>query len=198
MTICRECDGWGRRQRKPTAVDPLVTAARLEHLRSQLGVRDVTSPSAAQTTVVQIEAGKPHTAHLEVAKLLQSLTGEIRICDPYYGTGSLYRLAELANAASVRFLTHKPDGKEKPFLPKAKKDFVTERPTVEFREHVGNELHDRYVVAADELVLLGHGLKDIGGKESFVVRLDRALAGDTIDALRESFDQKWQAAKPLP
>ena len=39
-----------------------------------------------------IESGQPRTAHLKLADIFQDVTGEIRICDPYYGTGSLLRL----------------------------------------------------------------------------------------------------------
>jgi hypothetical protein len=194
--LCRECDGWGRREWKPVAVDPAAPKS-VDQLVAELGVSEVVRASCDETIVVQIEAGKPRTAHLEVTKLLQALSGEVRICDPYYGSGSLLRLDALTSATSVMFLTQNPDSKEKTHLPRALKEFATERPHFMFREHAGKDLHDRYAVTADELILLGHGLKDIGNKESFVVRLERALAGDTIDALRDSFDQKWQAARPL-
>lgn len=197
FVLCKECEGWAHREWKPAVVDPTAPKS-VDQLVAELGVRDVVSAAREGPTVVQIEAGKPRTAHLEVAKLLQTLAGEIRICDPYYGQGSLLRLDQLTSATAVKFLTQKPDGKEKSFLPKAIEDFVTERPHFEFREHAGNEIHDRYMVTEDELIILGHGLKDIGNKESFVVRLDRSTVGDLIDTLRESFDQKWLAARPIP
>jgi hypothetical protein len=134
---------------------------------------------------------------LEVAKLLQELSGVVCICDPYYGTGSLLRLDKLTAAGSVKFLTQKPDAKERAHLPRAIQVFVTERPHFEFRRHAINDLHDRYIVTDSDLILLGHGLKDIGGKESFVVRLGRELAGDVIDNTRTAFDQKWQNAQAL-
>jgi hypothetical protein len=43
---------------------------------------------------------------------------------------------------------------------------------------------------------VGHGLKDIGGKESFVVRLDRGLVPDLLDTLLSSFDAKWPNGVP--
>jgi hypothetical protein len=191
-TLCPECGGCGRRDRK--VVDPKATKA--ADLILKLGVREPTRVEGPQ--VVQIAAGKPWTGHVEAARILQSLAGEVRICDPYYGQGSLMRLAELTSATAVQFLTQRPDNKEKSFLPKAIRDFVTEHPHIELREHVVNDIHDRYIVTADELVILGHGLKDIGSKESFVVRLHRDLIPDTLDERLVSFDQKWQAARPLP
>jgi hypothetical protein len=147
-----------------------------------------------QTVVMQVEAGKPHSAHQEIAKVFQSLSGEVCICDPYYGKGSLLRLSALSHVSSVKFLTQNPDGKEKSFISRAIQEFVKEHSNVELREYAGNDIHDRYLVTADEFILLGHGLKDIGNKESFVIKLDRSIAGDAIDTLQQSFNQKWVVA----
>lgn len=120
VMICNECNGWGHRERK-LVVDRETETEKLGRMVLALGVRSL---AERQINVVQIEAGRPHTAHLEVAKLLQSLIGEIRICDPYYGTGSLLRLAEIPTNATVKLLTQKPDGKEKTFIAKAIADFA--------------------------------------------------------------------------
>ena len=58
-------------------------------------------------------------------------------------------------------------------------------------------MHDRYVLTDDMLILVGHGLKDIGGKESFVIRLDGEVARDLIATLAPSFDAKWASASPI-
>jgi hypothetical protein len=52
-------------------------------------------------------------------------------------------------------------------------------------------------LSGDEMIFLGHGLKDIGNKESFSVRLPRKVAGDAMDRARESFDAKWPGASAL-
>ena len=142
--LCPKCGGWGRRERRPVVVDPLHTSATsplqaksMESLLAELGVREPSSTH--QTSVVQIEAGKPRTAHLEVAKLLQPLSGEVRICDPYYGMGSLLRLDELTKAKSIHFLTQKADSKEQAVLLKAIQDFLREWPHFEFRKYAGND-----------------------------------------------------------
>jgi hypothetical protein len=147
--------------------------------------------------VAFIEAGKPRTAHLELAKLFTSLAGDLRICDPYYGSGSLLRLDLLKHCNSIKFLTRNPDSAERTTLPRALVEFVKEHLHVEFRQHKAKDLHDRFILSDSELILLGHGLKDVGNKDSFVVRIDRHLASDMLDALQVSFDTKWQAASPL-
>ena len=60
--------------------------------------------------------------------------------------------------------------------------------------HSGRDIHDRFVLSDDELILLGHGLKDIGSKDSFIIRIGRDLAGDLIDTVHDSFETKWQQA----
>ena len=42
--------------------------------------------------VVWVQAGALRDSHLEVAALFKEVQGEVRICDPYYGMGSLLRL----------------------------------------------------------------------------------------------------------
>jgi hypothetical protein len=148
--------------------------------------------------VIFIEAGSPRTAHIELKVLFGKLQGLVRICDPYYGTGSLLRLDLLTHCASVRFLTKNPDSKEKLIIGKAITEFVAQYPQFEFRTHLGGDLHDRFVLTDRELIILGHGMKDIGGKDSFIIILKRELANDIIDQVKESFDQKWSKAAQLP
>jgi|GEM_PF-1769891 len=194
-SLCSKCGGWGRRERIPVVDDPRHSGSEAKSVIEQLGLE----PSKEQhdTQIVSIEAGKPRTGHLEVAKLLQELSDEVRICDPYYGKGSLLRLDELTKAKSVQFLTQKADSREQAVLPRAIQEFVKERSHFEFRKYEGNDMHDRFIVTEDSLILLGHGLKDIGNKDSFVVKFDRDLAGDVIDSVRASFDQKWQSSSSL-
>jgi len=47
------------------------------------------------------------------------------------------------------------------------------------------------------MFLLGHGLKDIGGKESFVIRLNKELAPNLIKDVRSKFDERWKLAGKL-
>ena len=77
-------------------------------------------------------------------------------------------------------------------------DFKKERPTAEFRAADKTAgVHDRFVVTDEGLIILGHGLKDIGSKESFVISLDKLLVPDLIKAIIQSFDDKWNNATPI-
>ena len=66
--------------------------------------------------VVWVQAGALRDSHLEVAALFKEVQGEVRICDPYYGMGSLLRLDVLVHCKSIRFLTLRPDSKEQSFI----------------------------------------------------------------------------------
>ena len=148
-------------------------------------------------SVVRIEGGQPRTARRRLGDALADLTGTVRVCDPYYGVRTLDSLDHLPKGAPVRFLTAKTS---EPALKiqGAIRDFVKERPNTEFRIAAQPaDLHDRYVLTSESLLLLGHGLKDIGGKESFMVRLDRSLAPDLLAELTKVFDARWQAGTAL-
>jgi hypothetical protein len=172
--ICKVCDGWVRLPPDPkrggTAVGPLAWF---------------------------VEAGKPRTAHVQLSALFSSLTGTLRVCDPYYGTGSLFRLDLLTRCSPILFLTSTPDSKEQAFLTRSLNEFRQQHPSTEFRIYGGKGLHDRYLLTDEEIILLGHGLKDVGRSDSFVVKLSRDLAQDMIQEVKHSFDTKWVGATPV-
>ncbi|MEX1228768.1 MAG: hypothetical protein WEB58_00930 [Planctomycetaceae bacterium] len=176
LTLCEWCDGFGYRIPKLS-----------------------TETTEAIHNVFYVEAGKPRTAHLNLLTMLQSLNGQIRICDPYYGTGTFFRLDSIADK-SICFLTQQPDKNElaKGILPKALAEFVRQHSNIEFRVNQANDLHDRYILTENELILLGHGLKDLGNKDSFIVRLAREIAANTVDDIVAAFDAKWRNATRIP
>jgi hypothetical protein len=148
-------------------------------------------------SVVRIESGFPRTARVTLGEMLAGLAGLVRICDPYYGVRTLDSLDHVPKACAVRFLTAKTN-ESGAKVQRAIADFVKERPSTEFRIAANpRDLHDRYVVTSDTLLILGHGLKDIGGKESFIIRLGRDLSADLIDEITKAFDVRWIASSVL-
>jgi hypothetical protein len=144
-----------------------------------------------------VEAGKPRSARKTLSEFFTVLSGDISICDPYYGVRSLDALELIPKTCQVRFLTAQTSEKSTalagPFA-----DFKKEHPQTEMRLF-GNSslLHDRYLISPDALYLLGHGIKDIGNRESFIVRLSKEYASDLITDLQSSFDTKWTTATVL-
>ena len=147
--------------------------------------------------VVRIEGGRPHTARQHLAELLGGLSGMARICDPYFGLRTLETIDHIPPKTTIRFLTSKTN-ESMPKTRGAFHDFSKQRKNTEFRVlPPPHDLHDRYVLTEDSLLLVGHGLKDIGGKESFVIRVEKTFAPDLLESLEQSFDAKWASAAAL-
>jgi hypothetical protein len=152
---------------------------------------------ANRMSVIRIEQGQPRTARLLLAEILGHISGMVCICDPYYGIKSFDSLDHIPMTSQIRFLTHKTNEAGRK-LQGTLRDFKTERPSAEFRMAPNNAgLHDRYLLTKDFILILGHGLKDIGGKESFIVRLDRALVPNLIKSVTASFESTWTRSTPI-
>lgn len=147
--------------------------------------------------LVYIDGTKPRTDRRELADVFQDLRGIVRVCDPYYGVRSLDSLELVPKRVNVRFLTGRTNENTTRWAG-ALSDFKRERPNVELRQaNRPQDLHDRYVLSDDRILIIGHGLKDIGSKESFVIALPRTLAEDLVSDIQRSFDQKWASATPM-
>jgi hypothetical protein len=148
-------------------------------------------------SVLYVHGGKPRTARKILSDLLNPLSGEVRVCDPYYGIRTLDALEMLPISCTVRFLTAQTT--ENPIrLSGAISDFKRENPQIELRKFPDSKtLHDRYALSQDTLLILGHGIKDIGNKESFVVCVSSEYAKDLIESLIMTFDDRWKIATIL-
>jgi hypothetical protein len=151
----------------------------------------------AAVEVFRFDGSTPRKARQQLGSLLAKLTGHIRICDPYLGLRTLDNLDHLPAKTLVRFLTAKiSDSAAK--MTVALKDFRTEHPGIAFRQvPLGTGLHDRYILTDDSLLLVGHGLKDVGAKESFLVALEKVWAPDLLADTAAAFDSRWSAATPI-
>lgn len=167
-----------------------IMKAGKEHLVSQAGTTGV--------KVHYFEPGKRYSSKSILTKnVLDELKGELKIVDPYCDSGTLDILSSSQN--KIEFLTQteklRPNIQQK-FL-RDLQNFKSEYPNVEFRNYSKSEIHDRYIVSKDKLVILGHSLKDLGAKESFAIVLDRKTSRDIFDALVQNFSRRWKVASPL-
>ncbi len=134
---------------------------------------------------------------LVVSKAVATLTGHVRIVDKFFGVESLDFLHAFARTRRISFLTEKLSG-DVGHLRREVSRFRKEFPNSEFRIYPRkHELHDRYLVSDREVWLIGHGIKDFGSKESFVVVLKDPFGKDLRSILRDSFDQRWVVSTAL-
>ncbi len=104
---------------------------------------------------------------------------------------SLDFLQDFQKNRHIRFLTTHPN-KNLGQLQREVARFKKEFPNSEFKAYASpHELHDRYLLFEREVWFVGHGIKDIGGKESFVVILKDPFGKDIRKTLHDSFEMRW-------
>jgi hypothetical protein len=144
--------------------------------------------------LIYISGGKPYSDHRTIENILERLTGEVRICETYFGKGTLDLLRSVPNNCVVRVLVVNITD----ISLKDVKRFNDERKGIEFRQFTRGTLHDRYIVDDTGLLILGHGLKDIGKRESFVIRLEKSLFPDIYTDISTIYDERWNQATIFP
>jgi hypothetical protein len=163
------------------------------------GRRDVEKlfEAKGEIEVSYVEGGKPRTARKFLAELLATFSGEVKVCDPYYGLRTLDTLEMIPATCTVKFLTAQTPEKAIK-LSGAITDFKKERPKTELRIFPDPKtLHDRYILSNNLLLILGQGIKDIGNKESFIISIASEYAGDLIEGLEKTFDDRWAISTSL-
>lgn len=146
---------------------------------------------------LQVMYFKPNS-HKEVYESLSSLVKnlkgkEFKISDPYYGVNTLNILEEFARSnKKVKFLSHHTN---EPLL-KFKREFnyLQKHYSKKIEIHIfpKDELHDRYILADDAFVIIGHGIKDLGNKESLVLVIDDSIGRGVRKELEKAFWRRWQ------
>lgn len=151
--------------------------------------------------VIYINPDKPRTARKTLESLVRSIPkDEIRICDPYYGVRTLEVLEVFAkHHKKIKFLTARLGGGEKQAtLTRAIADFKKEFGSkIEMRLVSANDLHDRYIISKDQFLIIGHGIKDLGGRESLLVAVQDRYGKDIRKTITAKFDIRWGAGTTL-
>lgn len=143
------------------------------------------------------EPGKCFSSKRILSKnILDDLQGDLKIVDPYCNERTLDILKEVRDR-EVKVLTRVENLRQKDrdrFLREVK-DFKSESKNIEFKSYPYTDIHDRYIISSDSLVILGHSIKDLGSKESFVILLNRNTSKNIVEALNENFDRRWRPSK---
>jgi hypothetical protein len=126
-------------------------------------------------------------------QIFDVLVGEVKILDPYCSERTLDLLTPLKDH-STKLLTRLSNlnERDKQKFVRELKDFKTENPNIEFRDYPNPDIHDRYIITNDRIILVGHSLKDLGSKESFAVILEQKHYHDIYENLIASFNRRWK------
>lgn len=129
-------------------------------------------------------------------QVFKNLTGSLKFVDPYCGERTLDLLENL-NDIPIKFLTRLDflrDRDRNRFIREVS-DFKVENNNVEFRNYPDADLHDRYVISEEQVILIGHSIKDLGSKESFAVALGREYYREIYEALNSNFIKRWDISR---
>lgn len=134
-------------------------------------------------------------------KIISLLKGNLDIVDPFYGHGTFYVLEKFGKKRKIRFLTctlgndeQKNPSKFTIGLNRFRKEFKN----IEMRKYPKSyELHDRYIIADNAFVVVGHGVKDLANRESFVIYLPNNLVKGFLPSLRKIFSLRWKMSSNI-
>jgi hypothetical protein len=172
---------------------------RIAYKISEKGVQDLRQRYAGSgPRVLLLDGSTPWTdRHLTLPEIAAELQGRICIVDKFYGSGSLAILNHFRHGSPLQFLTARTNESRASF-DRELRDFVKEVSSVEVRRYPNHhELHDRYIISNEALVIVGHGIKDMGSKQSFLVVLKGDTTRDLRTTLMEQFDARWAASSAL-
>lgn len=149
--------------------------------------------------VLYFEPDNHYTSKRLLSKnVLDNLHGELKFVDPYCSERTLDILSNLKNK-DVKFLTKIENlrDKEKERFLRELKDFKTEHSNIEFKNYPHTDIHDRYAISSEQVVILGHSIKDLGSKESFAVIFNKKSNKNIVGALTENFNRRWNQSTIL-
>jgi hypothetical protein len=122
-------------------------------------------------------------------EILASLKGDLKICDPYIENKTIDFIAECGSASSIRLLTSNvlKETKLRRDFAAYDKEYTS---MLEIRISPNGALHDRYILHADGMLLMGTSLNGFAKKQSFLV----SLGPDIRAATEAAFDRVWASA----
>lgn len=144
--------------------------------------------SYTETAIILVDPGEAVEAVVSLHGILGSFNGDIRICDPYLDEVTIQHLDACPSSSTIMLLTSniRDSGKLRRTLSATQ---MTGH-NIDIRQDAQRNLHDRYVIDDDSMLLLGTSLNGFGKKQHFVTK-----CGDDIRRLTlEDFNSRWAAA----
>ena len=156
----------------------------------------ITAPGREQISIgnnpiLFVNPVKAVQAVLTLHNFFATLTGSVRICDPYFDLKTLQHLEACTSATAMRLLTWNIS--DTPTL-RLGLTALSATKQVEVRKPASDILHDRYVIDDNTMLIMGTSLNSFGKKQSFVIKAGQ----DVRSALLNNFNQLWNTANPWP
>lgn len=166
-----------------------ATKKLLTSLKSKRLIYNTEIPNIAPKEAV-LPPGSPFRGLLELTNVFKSVTGYVKICDPWADLKTLEVFLSIPENIPIMFLTEKTGGKSKARrFRRACKEFQTEHPDFEIRK--GQGLHDRFIISKKQGWSVGSSIKDFGKNFSALTPLSDEVKKDT----EKIFDELWRKAQ---
>ena len=146
----------------------------------------------AQGSISLVDPAQSLQATIRLHELLGRLVGTVRVCDPYTDAVTLEQLDACDSSLDVKLLTQtvRDSGKLRRLVGAARRDFAG----FEIRTAPKKNLHDRYVIDDDSMIILGSSLNGFGNKQSFII----PVGADVRMGMLRQFEQLWLAGRTWP
>jgi len=142
---------------------------------------------AIDTQPVFVDPENALSSIRKVEGIFELLKGDLLVCDTYVDHKTFDYLALAHKATSIKLLTENVQNETR-----FRRDLAAftkqYKIPIEVRQTTG--LHDRYVIYPSGMLLFGSSIKDIGKKQSLVVRLPTSFGTE----MAKAFGRKWNAA----
>lgn len=146
----------------------------------------------AGASIVVIDPSQAVQAVRSLHDFLSSLSGVVRVCDPYLDAATIEHLDACPANVVIRFLTK--NIKDSGTLRRLLAACQTQGRSLEIRVAGSAALHDRYIIDDKLMLILGTSLNGFGKKQCFVVK-----AGEDVrDIVMIAFDQIWATGTKWP
>ncbi len=139
--------------------------------------------------VLVVDPTQAFTALQRLDRILESLKGEVLLCDPYAGDKTLVQLATVPAGCRIKLLTLNVSAPAQ-FRIKLQA-YGTQYGNLEVRLDSAGTIHDRYLVDDNKMWSLGTSLSGIGKTQSIIVN----LGSDLRNAMEAAFMARWNRAK---
>ena len=141
--------------------------------------------------VMFIEPTSAFTGMKNFEEILAALKGDVCICDPWVDKNTLEIISKIRNKYTIKLLT--VNIKECSTFKRYYRAFNSQYGNLELRICQTPVLHDRYIISADTMLIIGQSLNGIGKKQTFIVEAGK----DIKEHMGRVFNQLWGQAKGI-